>query len=119
MYPDSGYKQAHAQSVCTRPFSRVVGRGLGTKLHVRTSGQGEIIFEAGQLDRWAWLMLDTRPDFRCSQGVKHENLVGQDLDRGRGWKYRRLCSVPPPPPPPLELLSHSCMLLIRPSLVIL
>ena len=33
MYPDSGYKRAHAQSVCTRPFSRVrVGRGLGTRL---------------------------------------------------------------------------------------
>ena len=31
MYPDSGYKRAHAQSVCTRPFSRV-GRGLGTRL---------------------------------------------------------------------------------------
>ena len=51
-------------------------------------------------DRWAWLMLDgqgSRPDlyFRCGQGVKHENLLGQDLDRGRGWKYRRLCSVPP------------------------
>ena len=31
MYPDSGYKRAHAQSVCTGPFSRV-GRGLGTRL---------------------------------------------------------------------------------------
>ena len=31
MYPDSGYKRAHAQSVCTRPFSRV-GRGLETRL---------------------------------------------------------------------------------------
>ena len=43
-------------------------------------------------------MLDSqgsRPDFQCGQGVKHENLLGQDLDRGRGWKYRRLCSVPP------------------------
>ena len=49
-------------------------------------------------DRWAWLMLDSqgsRPDFRCGQGVKHEKLLGQDLDPGRGWKYRRLCSVPP------------------------
>ena len=49
-------------------------------------------------DRWAWLMLDSqgsRPDFRCGQGVKHENLLGQDLDHGRGSKYRRLCSVPP------------------------
>ena len=33
MYPDSGYKRAHVQSVCTRPFSRV-GRGLGTRLNV-------------------------------------------------------------------------------------
>ena len=43
-------------------------------------------------------MLDgqgSRPDFRCSQGVKHENFLGQDLDRSRGWKYTRLCSVPP------------------------
>ena len=49
-------------------------------------------------DRWAWLMLDSqgsRPDFRCGQRVKHENLLGQDLDRGRGWEYSRLCSVPP------------------------
>ena len=38
-----------------------------------------------------------RPDFRCGQGVKHENLLGQDLDLGCGWKYKRLCSVPPPP----------------------
>ena len=30
MYPDSGYKMTHAQSVCTGPFSR--GRGLGTRL---------------------------------------------------------------------------------------
>ena len=85
----------------------------------RDRGQSEVkrsrrIFEAGQAvklgiggslrtakvspgDRWAWLMLDgrgSRPDFRCGQGVKHENLLGQDLDRGRGWKYR-LCSIPP------------------------
>ena len=43
-------------------------------------------------------MLDSqgsRPDFRCGQGVKHGNLLGQDLDPGRGWKYRRLCSVTP------------------------
>ena len=49
-------------------------------------------------DRWAWLMLDSqgsRPDFRCGQGVKHGNLLGQDLDPGRGWKYRRLRSVTP------------------------
>ena len=45
-------------------------------------------------DQWAWLMFD-RPDLRCGQGVKYENLMGQDLDPGRGWKYRRLCSVSP------------------------
>ena len=27
MYPDSGYKMTHAQSVCTRPFSRGEGPG--------------------------------------------------------------------------------------------
>ena len=27
MYPDSGYKTTHAQSVCTRPFSRGEGPG--------------------------------------------------------------------------------------------
>ena len=38
-------------------------------------------------NRWAWLKLDSqgsRPDFQCSQGVKHKNLMGQDLDRSRG-----------------------------------
>ena len=48
-------------------------------------------------DRWAWIMRDSqrsRPDFQCGQGVKHENLLGQDFDHSRGWKYRRLCSVP-------------------------
>ena len=47
-------------------------------------------------DRWAWLMLNSqgsRSDFWCGQGVKHENLLGQDFDPGRGWKYRCLCSV--------------------------
>ena len=40
----------------------------------------------------AWLMLNSqgsRPDFRCGQGVKDEILMGQDLDPGCGWKYRR------------------------------
>ena len=33
MYPDSGYKLAHAQSVCTRPFSpRWEGPGDEAKL---------------------------------------------------------------------------------------
>ena len=34
MYPDSGYKTTHAQSVCTRPFSRGEGPGdEARKLH--------------------------------------------------------------------------------------
>ena len=32
MYPDSGYKTTHAQSVCTRPFSRGEGPGDEAKL---------------------------------------------------------------------------------------
>ena len=43
-------------------------------------------------------MLDSQgstPDYRCGKGVKHENLLGQDLDPGHGWKYRHLCNVPP------------------------
>ena len=63
-------------------------------------------------DQWTWLMLDSqgsRPDFRCGQGVKHENLLGQDLNPSCGWKYRCLCSVPPlpPPPPPPPPTGHS------------
>ena len=48
--------------------------------------------------QWAWLMLDSqgsRLDFWNGQGVKLKNLMGQDLDPGRGWKYRCLCSVTP------------------------
>ena len=37
----------------------------------------------------------SRHVFRCGQGVKGKNLLGQNLDPGRGWKYSRLCSVPP------------------------
>ena len=37
MYPDSGYKRAHAQSVCTRPFSRVQ---RFSKILQRTSKSG-------------------------------------------------------------------------------
>ena len=34
MYPDSGYKLAHAQSVCTRPFSpRWEGPGDEASMH--------------------------------------------------------------------------------------
>ena len=32
MYPDSGYKTTHAQSVCTRPFSRGEGPGDEAKV---------------------------------------------------------------------------------------
>ena len=32
MYPDSGYKTTHAQSVCTGPFSR--GEGPGDEANV-------------------------------------------------------------------------------------
>ena len=37
--------------------------------------------------QWAWLMLNnhgSRPNFQCSQRVKNENLMDQDLDPGRG-----------------------------------
>ena len=44
--------------------------------------------------QWVWLVLvgqGSRADFRW---VKHEKLLGQDFDPGRGWKYSRLiCSV--------------------------
>ena len=33
MYPDSGYKMTHAQSVCTRPFSRGEGPGDEATVH--------------------------------------------------------------------------------------
>ena len=37
MYPDSGYKTTHAQSVCTRPFSRGEGPGDEARsIHVYT-----------------------------------------------------------------------------------
>ena len=97
------------------------GHCIGDCTPTRDRGQSEVKrsrrnFEAGQAvklgiggslstvkvspgDRWAWLMLDSqgsRPDFRCGQEVKHGNLLpGQDLDPGRGWKYRRSCSVTP------------------------
>ena len=43
-------------------------------------------------------MLDnqgSKLDFWSGQGVKLKNSMGQDLDPGRGWKYRCLCSVTP------------------------
>ena len=101
----------------------VLSRGrhcIGDCTPTRGRGQSEVKwsrrnFEAGQAvklgiggslrmvkvssgDRWAWLIIDnqgSRPDIRCGQGVKHENLMGQDIDPGCGWKYRHLCSVPP------------------------
>ena len=101
------------------------GGGGGNCTPTRNQGKSEVKwsrqnFETGQAvkigiggslrtvkvspgDRWAWLMLNSqgsRPDFWCGQGIKHEKLMDQDLEPGRGWKYRRLCSVPPPPPPP-------------------
>ena len=69
----------------------------GQAVKLRVGGSLRAV-KASPSDRWAWLMLDrqgSRSDFWCGQGVKHENLMGQDLDPGRGWKYRRLCSVPP------------------------
>ena len=102
-----------------RPYTRG-GHRIGDCIPTRDRGQSEVKrsrrnFEAGQAvklgiggslstvkvspsDRWAWLMLysqGSRPDFWCGQGVKHGNLLGQDLDPGLGWKYRRLCSVTP------------------------
>ena len=71
--------------------------GAGQTVKVGFEGSLETV-KGSPGDCWAWLMLDSqgsRPDFRCGQGVKHKNLMGQDLDRGRGWKYRRLCSVFP------------------------
>ena len=43
MYPDSGYKTTHAQSVCTRPFSRGEGPGdEASRLHTAaTSALGQ------------------------------------------------------------------------------
>ena len=106
-------------SICCSPHLKG-GHCIGDCTPTSDWGQSEVKqsrrnFEAGQVvklgiwgslrmvkvslgNRWTWLMLDnqgSRPDFRCSQGVKQENLMGQDLDPGRGWKYRRLCSVPP------------------------
>ena len=71
-----------------------------TGVKVRSSGQDEILklvkrsvetslemVKASPGARWAWLMPNSqgsRPNFQCGQGVKHENLMGQDLDPGRG-----------------------------------
>ena len=105
------------------------GHCIGDCTPTRDRGQSEVKrsrrnFEAGQAvklgiggslrtvkvspgDRWAWLMLDSqgsRPDFRCGQRVKHENLLGQDLDRGRGWNTVAYAVSPPCPPIPRNQL---------------
>ena len=54
-----------------------------TGVEVRSSGQARNQEQLRTVkvtpgDQWAWLMLDSqgsRPDFRCSQGVKHEILM--------------------------------------------
>ena len=86
----------------TRPDQSEVKRSrrnfeAGQAVKVGIGGSLETV-KGSPGDQWAWLMLDSqgsRPDFWCSQGVKHENLMGQDLDRSHGWKYRQLCSVTP------------------------
>ena len=70
---------------------QVVKLGIGGSLRTVKVSPG---------DRWAWLMFGSqgsRPDFWCGQGVKHENLLGQDLDRGRGCTGAYVVSPPPPP----------------------
>ena len=60
--------------------------GAGQAVKVGIGGSLEMV-KGSPGDRWAWLMLDSqgsRADFWCGQGVKHESLIGQDLDRGRG-----------------------------------
>ena len=57
--------------------------GQAVKVGIR--GSLETV-EGSPGDRWAWLLLNSqgsRPDFWCGQGVKHKNLMGQDLDRDR------------------------------------
>ena len=80
--------------------------GIGNGTPTRDRGQSEVKrsrpnFEAGQVvkqtvgvnlekvkaSRWVWLMPNSqgsKPNFQCNQGVKHENLMGQDLDPGHG-----------------------------------
>ena len=67
--------------------------GQGVKQTARASLE---TVKAAPGAQWAWLMLNSqgsRLNFWCSQGVKHKNLMGQDLDLDRGWEYRPLCSV--------------------------
>ena len=60
---------------------------------LRTGGSLETV-KSFPSARWAWLVLFGQGQM-CGQGVKHEKLVGQDFDPGRGWEYSRLCSVTP------------------------
>ena len=49
----------------------------------------------------------SRLDFWNGQGVKLKNLMGQDLDSGRGWKYR----CPEGFSPPHFLSNNLCTIL--------
>ena len=75
MYPDSGYKRAHAQSVCTRPFSRA-GRGLGTRLcmqytvHACMQYMHDTVYGYGQ-DKVQFLILEMALFRRILPAVKH------------------------------------------------
>ena len=67
-------------------------------MHLTWGWFGAVKVSSSLSAQWAWWLVvgqGSRPDFRCSQGVKHENLVGQDLDPGCKRDYRRLCNCPP------------------------
>ena len=69
--------------------------GQGVKQTAQTSLE---TVKASPGAQWVWLTLNSqgsRLNFWCSQGVKHEKLMGQDLDPGGGWECRPLCSVNP------------------------
>ena len=42
-----------------------------------------------------YIVKDQGQIFGAIKGSSMKILLGQDLDISRGWKYRRLCSVPP------------------------
>ena len=98
-------RRGHCIGICTSTRDR---RQSEVKQSRRNSEGGQTVKQGieGSLEKvkaapgapWAWLMLDSqgsRLDFWSGQGVKLKNLMGQDLDPGRGWKYRCLCSVTP------------------------
>ena len=68
---DSGYKRAHAQSVCTGPFSRV-GRGLGTGDEARVPL--ELTFRPHKVD--SQIIVTARMQFGkfCSLFIIYMNL---------------------------------------------